>query len=293
MDEQFWINDPYILLKNYYVIIPSNNMTRIEQLNTISRFLFYFLILCLLFNNSVEFILIILIAIILIIIFYSIYKTDESGIKKDIISNSSDDFEKFTNDDSITNNYSMNYPLINLYDKHKNNVFKTKNNKNIILESGYIDSNGNYKIGKDYSDVDIKDYINDKNIKNKKKKVSWEKNVLFNQNNCRKPTLENPFANIVFSDYLDAGNIPEPCNIDDKNIINEMQNLYNSSIYRNVDDVWERENSQRMFYSVPIRTIPNDQTDFANWLYKTPPTCHENTQNCNYYESPKMVSQRI
>jgi hypothetical protein len=71
-----------------------------------------------------------------------------------------------------------------------------------------------------------------------------------------------------------------------------MQNLYNSSIYRNLEDVWERENSQRMFYTVPIQTVPNSQTDFANWLYKTGPTCHENSGNCSYYQSPNMISDR-
>jgi hypothetical protein len=99
-------------------------------------------------------------------------------------------------------------------------------------------------------------------------------------------------SNIVFSDYLDAQNIAEPCNIDDSDVQNQMQNLYNSSIYRNLEDVWERENSQRMFYTVPIQTVPNSQTDFANWLYKTGPTCHENTQYCTYYEDPSMTSQR-
>ena len=43
---------------------------------------------------------------------------------------------------------------------------------------------------------------------------------------------------------------------------------------------------------MPIQTIPNDQTNFANWLYKTGPTCHENSEYCTYYQSPNMTSQR-
>ena len=74
--------------------------------------------------------------------------------------------------------------------------------------------------------------------------------------------------------------------------VKEMQNLYNSSIYRNIDDVYERENSQRLFYTLPIQTVPNDQTNFANWLYKTGPSCKENSQNCNYYQDPSMTSPR-
>jgi len=106
----------------------------------------------------------------------------------------------------------------------------------------------------------------------------------------RKPTADNPFTNIVFSDYLDAKNLAEPCNIDE--LLDIPQNLYNSTIYRNVGDVWEKENSQRIFYTVPIQTIPNNQTDFANWLYKTGPSCHENTENCTYFEIPSMKSGR-
>ena len=91
---------------------------------------------------------------------------------------------------------------------------------------------------------------------------------------------------------MDAGNIPEPCNTDDKDIQTSMNQLYNSSIYRNIEDVFERENSQRIFYTMPITTVPNKQTEFANWLYKTGPTCKEKSANCTYYEEPYMSSQR-
>ena len=178
-------------------------------------------------------------------------------------------------------------------DFNKNNIFKGNKIPNVEfeVESGYIDSDGNYKLGQNYSDIDYSDYIK-KEKKNKEKKVTWEKNQLYIKDTCRKPTVQNPFTNVVFSDYLDAGKLAEPCNADDPEISNQMQNLYNSSIYRNLSDVWERENSQRMFYTTPIQTIPNNQTDFANWLYKTGPTCKENTEYCAYYEDPSMVSDR-
>jgi hypothetical protein len=187
----------------------------------------------------------------------------------------------------------LNKPAVTLYDSVKNKVFKGNSipNVNFINESGYIDSDGNYKIGPNYSDINYDEYVN-KDKKKKQKKISWEKNEDYIKNTCRKPTVDNPFTNIVFTDYLDSGNLAEPCNVDDANIQNQMQNLYNSSIYRNLEDVWERENSQRMFYTVPIQTVPNSQTDFANWLYKTGPSCKENTQYCNYFEDPNMVSSR-
>ncbi len=297
MDEKFWTDDPSIIIKNYYVIIPTNKMNRIQQLNTVTRFLIYFLILCLLFDIGTHIIIILLIGIILIVIFYHIYASDPIGIQNDLIAETDAISEKFNGVTSSCENCkkdnSLNKPLITLYDGVKNKVFKGNSNPNkkFIAESGYIDSDGKYRIGPDYSEIDLDEYQKQER-ENKKKKVSWGKNKKYNEDTCRKPTVENPFANIVFSDYLDAGNIAEPCNVDNNEINAQMQNLYNSSIYRNLEDVWERENSQRMFYTMPIQTVPNSQTDFANWLYKTGPTCHENTEACTYFESPNMTSSR-
>jgi hypothetical protein len=301
MDEKFWIEDPNIIYKNYYIIIPTQNMNRITQLNTVTRFLMYFIILCILFGSEQTIIIYLLIGIILIIIFYYIYISDPKGIQQDLISEAEKSEKFFINDEDEENeycsncqeNFELNKPMVSLYDSVKNQVFKgnAKPNVDFEVESGYIDSDGNYKLGPNYSDINYSDYIK-KQKKNKQKKVTWEKDQLYRKDTCRQPTVQNPFANIVFSDYLDANNLAEPCNADDPEVSNKMQNLYNSSIYRNLSDVWERENSQRMFYTTPIQTIPNNQTDFANWLYKTGPSCKENTEYCTYYQDPMMVSDR-
>ncbi len=297
IDEKFWIYDPSILYEKYYTIIPTKEMSRIEQLNTMTRFLLYFIILCVLFGSEQTIIICLLIGIILIIIFYYIYISDQKGIQQDLIAEA-ESAEKFFNNDenncgSCQENFELNKPMVTLYDSVKTNIFKGNAvpNTNFEVESGYIDSDNNYKLGPNYSEINYSDYI-EKEKKNKKKKVTWEKNQLYKKDTCRKPTVENPFANIVFSDYLDADKLAEPCNADEPEISNQMQNLYNSSIYRNLSDVWERENSQRMFYTTPIQTIPNNQTDFANWLYKTGPSCKENTEYCTYYQDPSMISDR-
>ena len=301
MDEKFWIEDPNVLYKKYYIIIPSSEMSRIEQLNTVTRFLLYFIILCVLFDSDKNIIIFFFIGIILIIMFYFIFISDPKGIQKDLITEA-EKSEKFfinevnnneTNCSSCKENFELNKPMVTLYDSVKENIFKGNKIPNVDfeVESGYIDSDGNYKLGPNYSDINYTDYIK-KEKKNKEKKVTWEKDQVYKKDTCRKPTVENPFANIVFSDYIDASKLAEPCNVDDPEISNQMQNLYNSSIYRNLSDVWERENSQRMFYTTPIQTIPNNQTDFANWLYKTGPSCKENTEYCTYYQDPSMTSSR-
>lgn len=294
--DTFWINDPYILISDYYQIIPTKTMSRIKQMNTMTRFLIYFLIICIIFNSGENFLIFGIIGIMLIVAFYFIYKTDLIGIENDLINENTDQIDKFEslNCKNCENDYKnlLNKTVIDIYDNKKDQILKgtAKTDKDIVLESGYIDADGNYKIGRDYSDINIEEWKKEQD--KSKRKISYDKNKLYVNDTCRKPTVDNPFTNIVFSDYLDASNVAEPCNIDDKNIQSDMQNLYNSTIYRSLQDVFERENSQRMFYTVPIRTIPNDQTEFANWLYKTGPTCKENSQNCTYYEIPSMSSQR-
>ncbi len=74
--DTFWINDPKIIIKDYYEIIPTNSMNRIRQMNTASRFLIYFLLLCIIFESKNGFILGGIIGLMLIIAFYFIYRTD-------------------------------------------------------------------------------------------------------------------------------------------------------------------------------------------------------------------------
>jgi hypothetical protein len=296
-NDQFWTSNPAILFDKYDIIIPDKTMDKTKQLNIISRDIIYLIILCLIFYADYNIIIFLLVALILIIIFYYIYINDTMSIFNENIENIKKISENFTKEFDKNykhgDNLELNNSAITLYDSVKNKIFKNNNVSSIdvIPESGYIDSDENYKIGSNYSDINYKEYM-EKIQNDKNKKISWEQNNDFIKNESRIPTINNPFTNIAFTDYLDYGNLAEPCNIDDEDLQNKMQNLYNSSIYRNIDDVWERENSQRMFYTLPIQTVPNSQSDFANWLYKTGPSCKENTQNCTYYQSPNMTSMR-
>lgn len=290
----FWIYKPKVLIENYYELFPTNKMSRITQMNTITRLLLIMIILSIMFEEDNTILLVCLTIIIMIIIFYFINKNDLKGIDKDLVSESKSELEKFTNiknncnecKNSVYTNKPINSSVNDIYNKSKNPITKVPTDKNVLIESGYIDFDGNYTIGKDYSD------ISNDNPNNTTPQISFDKYNNYKDKTCRKPTAENPFANIVFADYLDAGNIPEPCNVDDKDIQKDMNFLYNSSIYRNIEDVFERENSQRTFYTVPVTTVPNKQTEFANWLYNAGPTCKENSANCTYFEEPYMVSQR-
>lgn len=93
-----------------------------------------------------------------------------------------------------------------------------------------------------------------------------------------KPTQDNPFMNVIQTDYLDNPNreaISKLSNNINKNLNNEIDKHFNYNLYNDIEDVFNRRNSQRQFYTTPVTTIPNEQTKFAKWLYNSPPTCKE------------------
>jgi len=92
------------------------------------------------------------------------------------------------------------------------------------------------------------------------------------------PTNDNPFMNPLLTDYTENPNRISASSLNNypnKKLMEETDDKYYYNLYRDLDDVWEKENSQRQFYTVPATTIPNDQSKFAKWLYLTPPSCRE------------------
>lgn len=81
---------------------------------------------------------------------------------------------------------------------------------------------------------------------------------------CIKPSKQNPFMNLLNSDKRTRKPACDPLNDETKSDINEK---FNRSIFKDIDDVWERNNAGRNFYTMPSTTVPNDQTGFAEWLY--------------------------
>ena len=96
---------------------------------------------------------------------------------------------------------------------------------------------------------------------------------------CRVPTKENPFMNPTLDDYGNNSSPPKSCpSYNNKGVQRRVDELFNEDLYRDVKDVFNKNNSQRQFYTVPGSNVPNDQSSFANWLYGTPPTCKEGNE---------------
>jgi len=80
-----------------------------------------------------------------------------------------------------------------------------------------------------------------------------------------------------------SGNIPAACNADDEGINDGTKVFFNHELFRDVDELWEKKNSQRQFYTVPNTSVPNNQVEFAHWLYSGIPNCKEDGTACLRY----------
>ena len=92
---------------------------------------------------------------------------------------------------------------------------------------------------------------------------------------CVRPTRHNPFMNVTPDQYDTFPNRPPACNPLQRQVKRAMEDKYEHNLFRDVDDVYGRKTASRQFYTMPSTTIPNDQTAFAEWCYKTGPTCKE------------------
>ena len=99
---------------------------------------------------------------------------------------------------------------------------------------------------------------------------------------CTLPTDENPFGNILINEYVDNPTRPPACPVED--VENEMKRKFVDGLYRDVGDVYEKENSQRQFFTMPNTSIPNDQASFAKWLFFQDSNCKNDKSVCTGFE---------
>jgi hypothetical protein len=103
---------------------------------------------------------------------------------------------------------------------------------------------------------------------------------------CTKPTIDNPFMNFTMADYMNVdsnGKIfdrPPACDSLDPEIKKEIDVGFNNNLFKDVNDIFGKMNSQRNYYSAPSTEIVNDRENFMKWLYLAPKTCKEDTEYC-------------
>tara|TARA_X000000950_G_C13744212_1_gene589786 strand:+ start:214 stop:891 length:678 start_codon:yes stop_codon:yes gene_type:complete len=112
-----------------------------------------------------------------------------------------------------------------------------------------------------------------------------------------KPTLNNPFMNVMPDDYIKRPNresINKANQYINPHLNEKIDEKCNYNLYKDADDIFERNTTQRQFYTMPVTTIPNEQSKLARWLYLTPPTCKEgNGDQCVKYNWEFLKDSKI
>lgn len=97
---------------------------------------------------------------------------------------------------------------------------------------------------------------------------------------CTRPTKENPFANMLLSDLADDPDRSGACAYDD--VKDEISDYFNDGLPRNMTDVYEKENSQRQYMTMPVTRAVADTRAFAEFAYGSLGVegCKENPARC-------------
>ena len=74
---------------------------------------------------------------------------------------------------------------------------------------------------------------------------------------------------------------PQACDVDNSQVRKTVAKNFYSRVYRDVNDIYGKDASERQFYTMPCTKVANDQTDFANWLYNRGGSCKDgNAEQC-------------
>lgn len=97
---------------------------------------------------------------------------------------------------------------------------------------------------------------------------------------CTRSTPDNPFANFMVSDYASNPGRPAACKYDQHK--DEIEANFNRGLVRNAYDIYDKENSQRQFVTMPVTRSAPDTIAFAQFAYggMGKKTCKEDPSLC-------------
>tara|TARA_B100000401_G_scaffold62077_1_gene36595 strand:- start:3858 stop:4499 length:642 start_codon:yes stop_codon:yes gene_type:complete len=112
---------------------------------------------------------------------------------------------------------------------------------------------------------------------------------------CVKPTVDNPFMNVLLTDYKEGAprGDKEACDFDNKNVKKSIKEKYDERLFRSTDDVFMNNSGDRQFYTMPVTDVVNDQTGFAKWLYDRGPTCKQGAVEKCYDNVSEVILGRV
>jgi len=99
--------------------------------------------------------------------------------------------------------------------------------------------------------------------------------------NRTSPTAANPFMNVLLTEIGD--NPGRGAALTGEKLSRQWSDSFQTKMYGDPTDVFQHNQSQRIWTPQPSTTIPNDQHSFQNWLYRVPgQSCKEgNNRACS------------
>ena len=104
---------------------------------------------------------------------------------------------------------------------------------------------------------------------------------------CSLPTNDNPFMNFLVTDKRNKK--PACHSYNDPKIKDLVEDKFSHKLYRDINSVYNNENSQREFYTMPNTEVMNRQKELGEWLYMTPKTCKEGNGNQCVANNPERL----
>lgn len=280
-----WIDDLEVLWQydNLRYFVPSQHMTWQQQANSLVRFSFYLGIILYIYKKNP--LMLTLPTIMMMIFQYYLYSQKKLQIVLSnlILKNTNIITENFQspllNNDSIDNiKSSISYGNFdNLSSKQANSDmrFGTGNIGNDPLgfnpdasttkniNNKFVDSDTNLNYMNNNNDILV---MSDNRNNNSVGLPSPEPEFKPKKILCKKSTLDNPFGNSMPFDNIDKQITPICPNEYDKDT------NFNAKLFNNVNDLFNRNNSQRQFTTNPSSTKINNREAAIQFFYNTPYT---------------------
>lgn len=97
------------------------------------------------------------------------------------------------------------------------------------------------------------------------------------------PTRPNPFMNVLINEISEYPSKPPAKYLLSSQMKPIIDKQFENKVYADPGDVWNKNQGQREFYTMPSTSTPNDRENYQNWLYRVPgKTCKEgNMSACN------------
>jgi hypothetical protein len=81
--------------------------------------------------------------------------------------------------------------------------------------------------------------------------------------------------NVLMSDYTQDPQRKEACDVSKPKVKKVVKQLFANNLYRDVSDIYDKNASDRNYYTMPSTEIPNNQEAFAQYLYGQGKTCKD------------------